>query len=85
MAAIRLNGDADNIESTLSLALVDSASTTASNKSIIAYDPLASSTWEQVIFCVHKSKLNDCLLSCFGIFGCSLKLKEEKFINNTVY
>ncbi|XP_021890234.1 protein ROOT HAIR DEFECTIVE 3-like [Carica papaya] len=48
MAAIRLNGDADNIESTLSLALVDSASTTASNKSIIAYDPLASSTWEQV-------------------------------------
>ncbi|XP_012856708.1 PREDICTED: protein ROOT HAIR DEFECTIVE 3 homolog 1-like isoform X1 [Erythranthe guttata] len=47
MAAIRLDDEADNIESTLSLALVDPKASASSNKSISA-DPLASSTWDKV-------------------------------------
>ncbi|KAL8043355.1 hypothetical protein ABFX02_09G114700 [Erythranthe guttata] len=47
MAAIRLDDEADNIESTLSLALVDPKAVASSNKSISA-DPLASSTWDKV-------------------------------------
>ncbi|OWM77119.1 hypothetical protein CDL15_Pgr013210 [Punica granatum] len=47
MAAVRLDDEADNIENTLSLALVDTKSTT-SNRSITTTDPLASSTWEKV-------------------------------------
>lgn len=48
MAAIRLDDETDNIESTLTLALVDSPSNAATNRSITNHDPLASSTWEQV-------------------------------------
>ncbi|KAF9614177.1 hypothetical protein IFM89_015685 [Coptis chinensis] len=48
MAAVRLDEDADNIANTLSVALVDSASTSSTNKSITSVDPLASSTWEEV-------------------------------------
>ncbi|XP_072995520.1 protein ROOT HAIR DEFECTIVE 3-like [Typha latifolia] len=48
MAAIRLDDDSDNIENTLSLALVDNANVGASNKSIQSFDPLASSSWEEV-------------------------------------
>ncbi|XP_058073929.1 protein ROOT HAIR DEFECTIVE 3-like [Magnolia sinica] len=48
MAAIRLDENADNIENTLSLALGDSGNTGATNKSITSFDPLASSTWEEV-------------------------------------
>ncbi|CAL0335197.1 unnamed protein product [Lupinus luteus] len=48
MAVIRLaDGDTDNIEKTLAVALVDSSSS-AAIKSITMVDPLASSTWEQV-------------------------------------
>ncbi|KAL5757472.1 hypothetical protein ACOSP7_020083 [Xanthoceras sorbifolium] len=47
MVAIRLEEEADNIEKTLTAALVDSTNTTT-DKSITKYDPLASSTWEQV-------------------------------------
>ncbi|KAL7140299.1 hypothetical protein ABFS83_09G111900 [Erythranthe nasuta] len=47
MAAIRLDDEADNIESTLSLALVDPKAAASTNKSISA-DPLASSTWDKV-------------------------------------
>lgn len=50
MAAIRLDDETDNIESTLTLALVDSPSNAATNRSITNHDPLASSTWEQVTF-----------------------------------
>lgn len=50
MAAIRLDDETDNIESTLTLALVDSPSNAATNRGIINHDPLASSTWEQVTF-----------------------------------
>eukprot|EP00262_Sarcandra_glabra_P002598 TRINITY_DN1299_c0_g1_i7.p1 TRINITY_DN1299_c0_g1~~TRINITY_DN1299_c0_g1_i7.p1 ORF type:complete len:839 (-),score=166.53 TRINITY_DN1299_c0_g1_i7:268-2514(-) len=50
MAAVRLDDDTDDIEKTLSLALVEPASSgaTATKKSITSFDPLASSTWEQV-------------------------------------
>ncbi|XP_031276271.1 protein ROOT HAIR DEFECTIVE 3-like [Pistacia vera] len=49
MAAIRLDDETDNIESTLTGALVDSTNSAAStNREISKYDPLASSTWEQV-------------------------------------
>ena len=50
MAAIRLDDKADNIENKLSLALVDSANNGVTNKSITSFDPLASSTWEEVTF-----------------------------------
>ncbi|TXG68531.1 hypothetical protein EZV62_003466 [Acer yangbiense] len=46
MAALRLEEEVDNIEKTLSAALVDATSTTT-DKSITKFDPLASSTWEQ--------------------------------------
>ncbi|KAF5745491.1 Root hair defective 3 GTP-binding protein (RHD3) isoform 2 [Tripterygium wilfordii] len=49
MAAIRLDDESDNIENTLSLALLDVKSVaTSTDRSITAIDPLASSTWEQV-------------------------------------
>ncbi|KAI3463271.1 hypothetical protein Pfo_019934 [Paulownia fortunei] len=47
MAAIRLNDNADSIENTLSLALVDPKSGAAANRSISG-DPLASSSWDEV-------------------------------------
>ncbi|EXC09146.1 hypothetical protein L484_005098 [Morus notabilis] len=47
MAVIRLDDDgADNIENTLSVALVDSASGAVKDRSLTTVDPLASSTWE---------------------------------------
>ncbi|KAL8118744.1 hypothetical protein AgCh_016307 [Apium graveolens] len=48
MSAIRLEDETDNIENTLSLALVESNSGSASNKSASSLDALASSTWEKV-------------------------------------
>ncbi|KAF5727860.1 Root hair defective 3 GTP-binding protein (RHD3) isoform 2 [Tripterygium wilfordii] len=49
LAAIRLDGESDNIENTLSLALGDvKSAATSTDRSITAIDPLASSTWEQV-------------------------------------
>ncbi|XP_075492309.1 protein ROOT HAIR DEFECTIVE 3-like isoform X1 [Primulina tabacum] len=49
MAAIRLDDDVDAIENTLSLALVEpSKSGTSTNRSNLV-DPLASSTWEEVV------------------------------------
>ena len=52
MAAIRLGDeDADTIENTLSVALVDSTSGAVKDRSITTADPLASSTWEQVFLC----------------------------------
>lgn len=54
LAAIRLDDDdADNIENTLSLALVDSTSGSVKDRSITTVDPLASSTWENVSFCCY--------------------------------
>ncbi|XVF74389.1 hypothetical protein PTKIN_Ptkin13bG0106800 [Pterospermum kingtungense] len=48
MAAIRLDDNVDNIENTLST-LVDTKSNAAvTDRSITTFDPLASSTWEQV-------------------------------------
>ncbi|XP_057771722.1 protein ROOT HAIR DEFECTIVE 3-like [Salvia miltiorrhiza] len=47
MAAIRLEDDADNIESVLTLALMDPKAAASTNKSITA-DPLASSSWEKI-------------------------------------
>ncbi|KAF7135257.1 hypothetical protein RHSIM_Rhsim08G0233300 [Rhododendron simsii] len=47
LAAIRLDDEADNIEKTLAVALVDNRSGALTNKSITSHDPLASSTWEE--------------------------------------
>ncbi|KAF5751282.1 putative Protein SEY1 [Tripterygium wilfordii] len=50
MAAIRLDDESDNIENTLCLALGDvKSAVTSTDRSITAVDPLASSTWEQVL------------------------------------
>lgn len=48
MAAIRLDDIADDIDRTLSLALVDTTNGAVTNKNISSFDPLASSTWEKV-------------------------------------
>jgi len=48
MAAIRLDDDADNIEKTLVVALVDNRSGAVTNKSSTSDDRLASSSWEEV-------------------------------------
>ncbi|KAJ4953653.1 hypothetical protein NE237_030485 [Protea cynaroides] len=48
VAVIRLDEDADNIEKTLSLALVDTSNSGVKDRSITSFDPLASSTWEKV-------------------------------------
>lgn len=56
MAVNRLDEDAHHVEKTLSTALVDSPDTANianianTDKSITKYDPLASSTWEKVVF-----------------------------------
>ncbi|XP_059638453.1 protein ROOT HAIR DEFECTIVE 3-like [Cornus florida] len=48
MAVIRLEDEADNIENTLTVALLDTRSGAVTNKSTTSYDALASSTWEEV-------------------------------------
>ncbi|XP_041015401.1 protein ROOT HAIR DEFECTIVE 3-like [Juglans microcarpa x Juglans regia] len=49
MVVTRLNDDDnDSIENTLSVALVDSANAAVKDRSITTFDPLASSTWEEV-------------------------------------
>ncbi|KAK8931026.1 Protein ROOT HAIR DEFECTIVE 3 [Platanthera zijinensis] len=48
MAAIRLDEDMDNVEKTLSLALVDAPNSSTSNRGIQSSDALASSFWEDV-------------------------------------
>lgn len=50
MAAVRLEDSADSIENTLSLALVDPKSGAGASRSISA-DPLASSSWDEVVSC----------------------------------
>lgn len=51
MAAIRLGDEVDNIESTLSSALMDTKSNLAiTDRSITTCDPLASSSWDEVYF-----------------------------------
>nr|GMD37220.1 protein ROOT HAIR DEFECTIVE 3-like [Ipomoea batatas] len=47
MAAIRLEEETDNIGNTLALALIESKSGGAANKSITSSDPLASSSWDE--------------------------------------
>lgn len=54
MAALRLDdGDKDDIEKTLKVALLDSSSSANISRSITAVDPLATSSWEQVHFCCY--------------------------------
>jgi len=52
MAVIRLDDGDDiyDIEKTLIVALADSSSSSAEDKSMTAVKPLASSTWDQVQF-----------------------------------
>ncbi|KAF6148812.1 hypothetical protein GIB67_038145 [Kingdonia uniflora] len=47
LAAVRLDDKPDSIEKSLSLALVDSAKSGVSNRSITSSDTLATSTWEE--------------------------------------
>lgn len=49
LAAIRLDDESDDIDKTLSIALVDKSNT--SDRSLTVSDPLASSSWEKVDFC----------------------------------
>jgi protein SEY1 len=63
LAAIRLDEDGDNIENTLSLALVDTVKPGIADRSIQSVDPLASSSWERVRkLCAtsHVSLLKQC-------------------------
>lgn len=53
MAAVRLDEERDNIESTLSSALIESGSSAAAKRSITMGDPLASSSWEEVTNCKY--------------------------------
>ncbi|KAK1259395.1 Protein ROOT HAIR DEFECTIVE 3 [Acorus gramineus] len=48
LAAVRLDDDADNIERTMSVALLDAGGSGAATRSITSFDPLASSHWEEV-------------------------------------
>ncbi|WOK91346.1 protein ROOT HAIR DEFECTIVE 3 [Canna indica] len=48
LAAIRLDEETDQIQETLSLALVDAPVGGATNRSIQSLDPLASSSWQEV-------------------------------------
>ncbi|KAL3532482.1 hypothetical protein ACH5RR_006003 [Cinchona calisaya] len=48
MEAIRLDDEVDNVEKTLSLALLDSKGGASTNKSLTSLDPLASSIWYEV-------------------------------------
>ncbi|WOL03009.1 protein ROOT HAIR DEFECTIVE 3 [Canna indica] len=48
MTAIRLDDETDKIDDTLSVALLEAPKNSAANKSIQPFDPLASSSWEQV-------------------------------------
>lgn len=55
VAAVRLDDKPDNIEKTLSVALLDNKSTSGTTDlSITTVDPLASSTWETVNHYVIK-------------------------------
>lgn len=65
MAAIRLDDEADNIEKTLAVALLDNKSGAVTNKSITTDDPLASSTWEEVTMnCLNSLSL---LQASYGV------------------
>ncbi|XXG74024.1 hypothetical protein AAC387_Pa07g2848 [Persea americana] len=48
IAVIRLDDNNDDVEKTLAVALLDSAKSGITNRSITASDPLASSSWEKV-------------------------------------
>jgi hypothetical protein len=55
MAAIRLEEKPDNIERVLDLSLVNKTSAAASSQYTdreVSVDPLASSTWEEVLYFV---------------------------------
>ncbi|KAL3720855.1 hypothetical protein ACJRO7_005632 [Eucalyptus globulus] len=47
MAAVRLDNEKDNIDKSLSVALLDTKPTTT-DRSVTTVDPLASSTWEEI-------------------------------------
>jgi protein SEY1 len=51
LAAVRLDEERDDIENTLSLALVETSKAGAiKDRGLDSLDPLASSTWETVIY-----------------------------------
>lgn len=71
MSALRLDdGDTDDIEKTLAVALLDSSSGANRDRSITVVDPLASSTWEQVHFyCCYLLVLSDELVNYVLFLG----------------
>ncbi|XP_044496575.1 protein ROOT HAIR DEFECTIVE 3-like isoform X2 [Mangifera indica] len=80
MAVIRLDDDTDNIESTLSSALLDSTNSAAStNREISKYDPLASSTWEQV----PSSKMLITPVQCKSLWR-QFKSETEYFVTQAI-
>lgn len=71
MAAIRLDdGDTDDIEKTLAVALLDSPSSAVKDRSITTVEPLASSSWEQVHFyCCYLLVLFDEVVNWVLVLG----------------
>lgn len=57
MTVIRLGDETDNIEKTLTVALMDPTKNETSKKSITASDPLASSTWDEVCMTLFQCVL----------------------------
>lgn len=55
MAAVRLDDESDNIEKTISRALGDNtnANSGVTDRSIQSFDPLASSSWDEVMTVPH--------------------------------
>lgn len=76
MAAIRLDDSADNIENTLSLALLDTAKANATDRSIVSVDPLASSSWETVM-AIHR----DCALRADQLRNILRKMQMRLFFS----
>ncbi|KAL6495927.1 Cell wall protein rhd3 [Orobanche gracilis] len=71
MAAMRLDDDADSIEKTLSLALVDPKSGAVADRSISG-DPLASSSWEErgiVCFCLISPLVKEDVMLVLDAFS----------------
>ena len=78
MAAIRLEEDGDNIENTLSLALLDTSRPGTTDRSIQSSDPLASSSWEKVRKLCFACQIWVYLVKCFDEDAIHEQVPEEK-------
>ncbi|XP_057455236.1 protein ROOT HAIR DEFECTIVE 3-like [Lotus japonicus] len=81
MAAIRLDdADTDNIEKTLAVALLDSSSNAAKDRSITMVDPLASSSWDEV----PSSKTLITPVQCKSLWR-QFKTETEYSVSQAIY